>query len=58
MTRETLQDNTFSLPHHDADLSRDIEQIYKHTVQHRSFWKQNYKRPVFAEENYPMVKAS
>ncbi|CDW82611.1 leucine-rich repeat and iq domain-containing protein 3 [Stylonychia lemnae] len=47
---------TFQLPDNDLGLSRDIQQIYKSTMQNRSFVKNSYKRTVFAEENYPLAK--
>eukprot|EP00347_Sterkiella_histriomuscorum_P006457 403352701 len=58
VSQRTNQDinQTFQIPNHDLELSRDIEQIYKTTLQNRSFIKQNYKRAVFAEENYPIIK--
>lgn len=44
--------------HNEYELSRDIEEIYKTTVQNRQNWKKGINRPVFAEESYPLIKAS
>ncbi len=42
----------------DLELNRDIEEIYKTTVQNRANWKKSHIRPVFAEENYPIAKGA
>ncbi len=51
MTFETQNPNMTGL-----DLSKEIEEIYKTTMPVRPYLKKSFHRPVFCEENYPLIK--
>lgn len=53
-----MVNTTLSVLNHDHEMTKEIEEIYRTTMNHKPYIKNSFHKPVFAEESFPLVKTN